>query len=899
MKTQTKGNNIGYHKVLLVSLFCVLVFQMITSLFPINKAVASDWPGWAAINTIYYNPSQDDDINHYLLNAASELQIALGQFHNIEISTIYPPEGHTIILVVNAEDPDFIIMNDEAFKIKTTENNDVAITGKTAFACRDGAFWLLNMLGFWWLGKHSDWTIVPDYLDDSIVPIDILEEPDFIWREEFSANPFYDWTGLQQWRRRNLLGGPLAFRVQHSYYGIMPANLYTTYPDAYLPPEQEPNPDSTTDWQLLPTDPDVINHAISYGRTKAAETKYYYEHTGEYIPMGVVSISPNDGAGWGDAICPESGFTVEQTQYVTNLVAGLVNTVADDTSINYPDKYIGCYNYSLYSEVPTFNFTNNNVFYMVASAYDYTPLDDYQRIAGLAARGALVGIREYYDPPYWWEDFPVGNARAKLERIEKYFNAGTKSYFVESGDSWGGTGIIYWLAARMLWDTSLEVDDLVDQYCSLAFGEAKEPMLEFYQRLIDGQHVGDNWIACSIDNFREAESLTSNSDILDRIRYQELYVIFLNRWRYIDDMDISQMASFYSWASKYRDTYVLTWRRAEDVFHDILRDKFGYTEEQIASWFSTYGDYVPPSDEDISVWMNNVLDELSGIERITASNYVDPYDIILEPLGNLEYTTLSPLGAKLTTVVVRANASDIIECEFVTYSPFDDATFTMYPPGIKPGQGSPIDSVTVTATRYFVQHSFVASAGSGLYTISGGGGINVTSHPAGIMVGIGGDLTQGNKIRSGDMYFYVPEGTDSFLFEFAENTNTTMIYDPDNLLMGTISGPTSGIQVLGINSPKHGVWRLDYGSNILVNVSFGLYGIPAILWWETENMLSSPLSLFDADVTGDGLVNILDLINVAQHFNQSGFGGWIPEDINLDGIVNTLDIILVGQNWTG
>lgn len=49
-----------------------------------------------------------------------------------------------------------------------------------------------------------------------------------------------------------------------------------------------------------------------------------------------------------------------------------------------------------------------------------------------------------------------------------------------------------------------------------------------------------------------------------------------------------------------------------------------------------------------------------------------------------------------------------------------------------------------------------------------------------------------------------------------------------------------------------------------------------------------------ADVTKNMMVDVLDLIQVVQHFGESGRG--ILEDVNKDGVVNVLDLIVVGQN---
>ena len=47
------------------------------------------------------------------------------------------------------------------------------------------------------------------------------------------------------------------------------------------------------------------------------------------------------------------------------------------------------------------------------------------------------------------------------------------------------------------------------------------------------------------------------------------------------------------------------------------------------------------------------------------------------------------------------------------------------------------------------------------------------------------------------------------------------------------------------------------------------------------------------DVTGDGVVNILDLVSVASHFGEVN----TDVDVNGDGVVNILDLTLVAQNF--
>ena len=53
------------------------------------------------------------------------------------------------------------------------------------------------------------------------------------------------------------------------------------------------------------------------------------------------------------------------------------------------------------------------------------------------------------------------------------------------------------------------------------------------------------------------------------------------------------------------------------------------------------------------------------------------------------------------------------------------------------------------------------------------------------------------------------------------------------------------------------------------------------------------------DVNRDGTINVLDMINISQHWGESGTADWILQDVNSDGVINVLDMIIIGQHWTG
>jgi hypothetical protein len=51
------------------------------------------------------------------------------------------------------------------------------------------------------------------------------------------------------------------------------------------------------------------------------------------------------------------------------------------------------------------------------------------------------------------------------------------------------------------------------------------------------------------------------------------------------------------------------------------------------------------------------------------------------------------------------------------------------------------------------------------------------------------------------------------------------------------------------------------------------------------------------DINYDGVVTILDLVLVSNHYGETGDNGWIREDVDNNGVVQALDIVLVSGNF--
>jgi len=68
------------------------------------------------------------------------------------------------------------------------------------------------------------------------------------------------------------------------------------------------------------------------------------------------------------------------------------------------------------------------------------------------------------------------------------------------------------------------------------------------------------------------------------------------------------------------------------------------------------------------------------------------------------------------------------------------------------------------------------------------------------------------------------------------------------------------------------------------------------VWFVTQRgklILGKP-----GNVNTDDKVNVLDMILIGQHWEETGSPGWIPADAKQDGTINVLDMVVVGQDWT-
>jgi hypothetical protein len=95
-----------------------------------------------------------------------------------------------------------------------------------------------------------------------------------------------------------------------------------------------------------------------------------------------------------------------------------------------------------------------------------------------------VSLYEYYYKCSWLElPWPIVHTlRADIPYFQKLGLFGVATQY---GSNLGSNGLDYYVAAKLMWDPSLDVDTLVSDFCTRLYAGASAPMLEYYRTLED------------------------------------------------------------------------------------------------------------------------------------------------------------------------------------------------------------------------------------------------------------------------------------------------------------------------------------------------------------------------------------------------------------------------------
>jgi hypothetical protein len=465
-------------------------------------------------------------------------------------------------------------IDDREHYILKSHARGLHIIGATESAVNHAVWDLLYRLGHRQFFPGPTWEVVPKTPDLSITA-NADERPDYRARRIWYGFGLWDHNRkpYEQWCMRNRGVSGFNLRTGHAYDGIISSNKKAF----------EANPEF---YGLLDGKRTSTKICIGNPKLRALVIAQAIRHFEKNPDTDSISMDPSDGGGWCQCDrCAALGS-------VTDRGLTLANAVADAVNKRFKNKYVGMYAYSQHSPPPNIR-VHPNVVISIATGFIRGGYTVDELIEGWSAKGATVGVREYYSVIMWSRNLPGAARGTNLEYLKRtipHFHAkGARFMSAESGDCWGPCGLGYYLAARMLWDVddAKRIDALVDDFLKRAFGPAREPMGEFY-RLINGANrplLCDDLLGRMYRLLDKAAKLADTPEIRTRIGDLILYTHYVELFRdYRAAKDPARQVAFerlIRYSYRIRGTMMI---HSKAIYRDLVRRDKQVAIPEDATW---------------------------------------------------------------------------------------------------------------------------------------------------------------------------------------------------------------------------------------------------------------------------------------------------------------------------
>jgi hypothetical protein len=444
-------------------------------------------------------------------------------------------------------------------------------------------------LGIRWLWPGELGEVVPKRTTIAVGRIDRTEEPDFVWRNRGPGGATWGCTTgptemhararlmgitpehqkqVELWEKRNRWGGVKVYGGHVLGEIFTPDKYAKTHPEYYaLVHGKRAVPGKGYDYkhggQICTTNPEVIAVTVKWVRD-------FFDKHPEY---DAVHISMNDGSGFcecdncraldSNQVLKEKGIDAQETQQpsdrntsITDRIFTFANAVAREVQKTHPGKYVMNLAYSRYILPPERIEIHPFVIpqYCMWGAYRHADprirRSQEQIAAAWAKASRHTGIFEYYINASWpsLHRIVVGHIAASIKVLHEQ---GYDYYQTQAGDDFAINGINYYIAGRLLWDSSLDEAAVRDDFYRTGFGKAADAVKRFHNRLVDSWDQttrGGSDISC--DSSFQVKRLTQ---LFTRELLQQCRNDLDEADRRADDEQIRNRIAFYRRGLKYTE----------------------------------------------------------------------------------------------------------------------------------------------------------------------------------------------------------------------------------------------------------------------------------------------------------------------------------------------------------
>ncbi|MBQ9784990.1 MAG: DUF4838 domain-containing protein [Clostridia bacterium] len=458
-------------------------------------------------------------------------------------------DGHAFVT-----DAELDALGEEGFLIRTLENGDILITGKSSRGTLYGVYeFLRRFCGFRAFTKdverihHMDEVVLP--------PTELLQKPAFEYRDAYFRFAF-DGAFCAKNRLNTTLGDISAekggsfkfFNCHHSFDDLVPPKRYF---DAH--------PEYFAEWNGART---PLQPCLSHPDVLRIATEQVKAWIAEHPECRVFSVAQNDKIVW--CQCPDCRRADEEEGGTpAGSIIRFVNHIAKEIEREHPQVLIHTFAYQYSRRAPHLTRPHRNVIVRLCNI-ECEWGDSMETVAARDTAGKcaefLDNIREWSqicNRLYIWDyavNFhnylqPFPNFYTMAENIRFYKAHGVRGVLEQGNFSYGGGAAMddlkVYLISHLLWDTDADVQTLIDEFTEGVYGRGA-PFIREYIALMSGavrshrmtlydhpdaDYLSDALIERADELFDAAERAAESEEIRARIRREHLSVRYLRAVR--------------------------------------------------------------------------------------------------------------------------------------------------------------------------------------------------------------------------------------------------------------------------------------------------------------------------------------------------------------------------------
>ncbi len=436
--------------------------------------------------------------------AAEELRTYLGRIAGAKFSDTtegMPPQGFVIavggtelakksgILAAAAG------LKPGGFIIRTVTGG-LVLAGRDDLGTQYAVYTLLEKyLGVRWFAPTSLGEVVPRTPTLRIGRIDDVQEPAFTMR----------WVGRTEWALRNKMNGNVGptglnfWGSAHTFRRLVPPDEYFDDHPAYfaLIDGKRARFEGVHRNQLCTSNPEVIALVVQRMR----------EVLGADPSIDVISLFPNDGLGfcecqecrkldepgWLDVATVNRGGdrSAQGAGTLSRRLTVFYTAVAGELAKSHPGVIVKTGIYSRYLAPPHDRTLVGAPGQLCHSWCHNHAIADPRCEVNRRFREGLDRWREIYPKVCFYEyyfkvaavELPFPIIHSMRRDIPYLHETGLYGIYTQYANNWGTIGLNYYVAAKLLWDPTTDVDALLADFYEKFYGPAARPMQQYFEAL--------------------------------------------------------------------------------------------------------------------------------------------------------------------------------------------------------------------------------------------------------------------------------------------------------------------------------------------------------------------------------------------------------------------------------